>query len=472
MRILFFLLFPLFSFAQIDPKIFGAAGDGQKDDYKAIQMAIDSAIAVNGTVYLPDRYRISKPLIAAKWNGKEYVVFTIKIIGEATMWDVNQHSVINATFKDGPALGIHRGKGVIVRGLNFQGAYRTPAMTDSAFYNSKFETYGDPSCRDQQYSPYAGIVIDPFRDKLPPDGGYPSLKQYYRGSASQGGSTGFRIEDCTINNFTIGIITSPNGLTANAELMTYENIRFYNNKACIVGCQAQEKSNRIINVGAWGRSHTFLCFGYYGVGTPGFYSVDGVDIAGGVVRFVHRNSGGYYPLHITHVFAESIGTIGVWQSIVGDELSNSLFNFAYPEMMGGLPETQLSGEGVTFSNCTFRYYGRENYPILFKGEYLFHNCVTNQPIIFGKVAQQQKPGYSFNYLPSQAFKIKGNRAQLKCKPAGIKVGDAIVFFHYSGWHYIGYAIVDELKDDYINIKYLSNSIKPDEMYALGLYVRK
>jgi hypothetical protein len=472
MRILFFLLFPVCSFAQIDPKIFGAAGDGQKDDYKAIQMAIDSAIAVNGTVYLPDRYRISKPLIAAKWNGKEYVTFTIKIIGEATMWDVNQHSVINATFKDGPALGIHRGKGVIVRGLNFQGAYRTPAMTDSAFYNSKFETYGDLSCRDSRYSPYAAIVIDPFADKTPSDGGYPSLKQYYRGSASQGGSTGFRIEDCTINNFTIGIITSPNGHTANAELMTYENIRFYNNKACIAGCQAQEKSNRILNIGAWGRTHTFLSFGDYGDKTPGFYTVDGVNIAGGVVRFINRSSGGYFPIYITNVFAESLGSIGYWQSLVGDRISNSLFDFTYPYDAGKFPDAHLTGAGVTLTNCSFRYYGRESFPIFLNGEFILHDCVSYLPVIYGTISTKLKPGFGFDYLPEQEVKKANNRNSVKYGKVPVKPGSTIVFMNIGSWHYIGMAIVDEIIGDEATLKFTSGLVKPGVKYGVGMYLEK
>ncbi len=472
MRFIWLLLIPVFSFAQIDAKIFGAAGDGQKDDYAAIQAAIDSAIAINGTVYLPGKYRISRPLIAAKWNGKEYVPFTIKIIGNATMWDVGASSVITATFKDGPCLAIHRGKGVLISGLNLQGAYRTPKMTDQEFYNSDFEKYGDPTCRDEQYSPYAGIVIDPFRDKPPPDGGYPSLKKFYRGSASQGGSTGIRVFDCTINNFTVGIITSPNGQTANAELLTFENIRFYNNKVCIAGCQAQEKSNRIINIGAWGRTHTFLSFGDYGNGTPGFYSVDGVNIAGGVVRFINRTSGGYFPIFINNVFAESVGSIGNWQSLVGDRLSNSIFDFAYPENTGRFPDAHLKGGGVTITNCNFRYYGQQTTPLFFNGDYTFHDCISYLPIIYGQISKTEKPGYGFEYLPQQEIKIKEGKANIKYGKVALKKGSTIVFMHVGSWHFIGMAIVEDIIGDEVSLKFLSNSVKPGVTYGIGLYVKK
>lgn len=472
MKFIWIFFLPLFSFGQIDAKLFGAIGDGQKDDYPALQAAIDSAVAVNGTVYLPGKYRIGKPLVAAKWNGKEYVPFTIRIIGNATMWDVNANSVITASFKDGPALAIHRGKGVIVSGLNLQGAYRTPKMTEEEFYNTSFEKYGDPTCRDSRYSPYAGIVIDPFRDVLPPDGGYPTLRKYYRGSAGQGGSTGIRINDCTINNFTVGIITSPNGHTANAELMTYENIRFYNNKVCIAGCQAQEKSNRIINIGAWGRTHTFLSFGDYGNGTPGFYSVDGVNIAGGVVRFINRTSGGYFPIYINNVFAESLGSIGNWQSLVGDRLSNSMFDFAYPENTGSFPDAVLKGGGITITNCNFRYYGKQDFPVFFNGDFILHDCVSYLPVIHGKLSKDAKPGYEYEYLPQQPVKMNNNKLRIKIGKAAVKTGSTILFMNVGSWHYLGYGIVEQVDGEEATLKYFSKSILPGVTYGIGLYVKK
>lgn len=344
-------------------------------DYIELQSMIDKAVETNGRVIIDRNYVIDAPLVAAKWNGTDYVPFTIQIIGNSTMWDVGGISQITALHKDAPALIIHRGKGCVIRGVNFQGAYRVQ-MSDSDFFRSQFANYGDPTCRDSQYSPYAAIVIDAFRSNLPPDGGYPTLKDYYRGKGGNGGSTGFQIDNCTFKNFTIGLIFSPNGQTANCDLMKVEDIRIYNTKAGIVGCQAQEKSIKLNNINCWGRTHTLFVWGPYGNGTPGMYTINGVQIAGGVVRLVNRISGGYFPLQINDVFAEQLGSIGQWHSLVGDRLSNSSIGFVHPDIAGfpnyGHLYGQNNAKGMTLENCTIRYYGKDM-PVLLNGTYTIIN---------------------------------------------------------------------------------------------------
>ena len=377
MRTLLFILLSLSSFAQTK-------------DWVELQGKIDSAIKYK-TVLVDIGYRsyvIDRPLIAAQWDSikKDYTPFTIHIIGHSTMWDVGGISQITALHKDGPALAIHRGKGCVIRGINFQGAYRVQ-MSDSDFFKSEFKDYGDKTCRDAQYSPYAAIVIDPFRSNLPPDGGYPTLTSYYRGLGGNGGSTGFQIDNCTFNNFTIGMIFSPNGQTANCDLMKVEDIRIYNTKAGIVGCQAQEKSIKLNNINCWGRTHTLFVWGPYGNGTPGMYTINGVQIAGGVVRLVNRISGGYFPLQINDVFTEQLGSIGQWHSLVGDRLSNSSIGFVPPEIAGfpngGHIYGQQAGKGMTIENCNLRYYGKQWMPLLLNGTYTLNNCFFDTPPMTG-----------------------------------------------------------------------------------------
>jgi len=364
----------------------------------SFQAAIDSAVKYSGDVFAGGRYLITKPLIAAKWDSAKnnYVTFTVRIFGGATFWDGNYYSVITATFKDGPILAIHRGKGCVIQGLTIKGAYRTPVMSDSAFYNSKFAEYGDPTCRDKPFSPYAAIVIDPFRSSLPPDGGYPTLQEYYRGLGGSGGSTGIRIQDCTVDNVTVGIILSPNGQTANCENMKIYNIRSYNTKATFVGCQAQEKSNEITGLYVWGRTHTVLQFRGYGTGTPGLYFIENVQTAGGVVRLIDRQSGGYYPISIKKVFCESLGSIGNWSTNLTDNLENATINLVYPSIKKAYSSGgDMIGGGVTLENCLIRYYGQPKLPILFTGNYYFvgHN-MADKPIITGARANEQNHGYS------------------------------------------------------------------------------
>lgn len=379
---LFMLLaLPISLFAQINVKEYGAKGNGQVDDAPAIQKAIDDGIKSGQTVYFPiGKYRIDRPLIAANWNGQDYGFFTLKIEGESTMFDMDNRSVIIANFKDAFALGIQKGKGCVIKGLSFQGKYAAPKLTPNQFYNSDLKTYGDPSCRDSQFSPYSAIVIDPFRDDLPSDGGYPTLTSFYRGKPSKSGSTAIRLEDITINNFTIGIIFSPNGKTLNAEIITLENIRLGNGKIGIVGCQAQEKMNRAINISSWGTMHTVFAFGMYGQGQPGHWIIDGLNAAGFTNQIIYRADAGFYPIHISNVFAESIRSIGVLSGTMGSSISNSVFDFAEPRAMGANASENIFGSAI-FNNCVLRYYDWSGRPVVLKGYFVMNNCKFDTPPI-------------------------------------------------------------------------------------------
>ena len=313
------------------------------NDYIELQGKINQAVIDNSVVEITRDYVIDYPLVMARFEDGEYKQHSAKIIGNSTMWDVSNGN-IKATFSDAPILSIHKGKGNIVKGLNISGT---------------------GIGRDSRYSPYTALAIDPICGFLPPDGGYPGLKEFYQGSESKSGSTGIRIEDCTFNNVTVGSITSPNGHTQNAELITYQNIRIGKVKHGIAGCQAQEKLNRIINIGAWDECETLFRFNTYGECSSGQWVIDGVNVAGNVKELIYRSSHGYFPLFMMNVFAESLKRIGYWQSFVGDTMQNISIDFAYPEETT-LPDYHLEGGGVKIQNGQIRYYGQE-YPVILKG---------------------------------------------------------------------------------------------------------
>src|SRR5574343_270893 len=160
-------------------EVFGAVGNGVADDWEPLQRAIDSAIKTNGKVYIPaGRYRISKPLVAARRNAAGYGFITVEIYGESKMWDVGStvgSSIIVADFKDKFALGLHLNKGSIVRNLHFEGKYKMGYTVKKHYLTELADYNADSTCRDTRFSPYAGIVIDPFRPEVPPDGGYPGM---------------------------------------------------------------------------------------------------------------------------------------------------------------------------------------------------------------------------------------------------------------------------------------------------------
>jgi len=278
--------------------------------------------------------------VACNWDGVDYKQFTIKIIGDATMWDTGKKSVLTAKFTDAPILSLHKGKGCEIAGINFQGG---------------------GIGRDSRFSPQAGICIAPFRYNAPPDGGYPTLQEYYRGSESRGGSTRVLIDNCTTNNTTVGIIISPSGHVQNGEMVMIQNHRFQNHKFGFAGCQAQEKANTLYNIGAWGKVDTLFVWNRYGQATPGHYVIDLVNIAGNVKTLLSRESAGYFPLFVSNVYAESLKEIGYWNTQLCDKFENSSINFG----SNFYPSTHLSGGGVTLQNNSIRYYGRKERTFVF-----------------------------------------------------------------------------------------------------------
>lgn len=379
-------------------KWFGAKGNGG-DDYAAIQKAINCCIRNNiRTLYFPvGRYKISKPLIVRGYSvsptdDNQRSFCTLELLGESSFWDSNLGSQIFCSFKNSFAIGIQNGKGCKVRKLAISGLFTPPPTNDShKFYSYTFEEFTDPTCRDTRYSPYAAIVIDPFTnlgtDKLPSDGGYPGLSEYYgvsRRLTTQSGSTGTELEELNISKFVVGICSSPNGLTRNAEITIINKVQFSNCKLCISGGQDQEKGNTIPNIYCWGGTHTIFATALYG--SPrmaGNWTIDHVNIAGGVVRFIFNDQHGYFPSYISHVFAESIGSFGTFNSQLACEVSDCIFDFAYQQEAGTQVLLTAWGANVLFRSCNFRYYGQKT-PLVMDGNCVFEHCYFSGPVVKSK----------------------------------------------------------------------------------------
>ena len=378
-------------------KWFGANGNNT-DDYVAIQKAINTCIRNNiRTVYFPvGRYKISRPLIIrGESRAGENVArafCTLELLGQSSFWDSNTGSEIFPVFNNTFAIGIQNGKGCKIRKLKISGLFKPPSVNDSkTFYGMSFSKFIDGKCRDSRHSPYAAIVIDPFTnlgaDKMPDDGGYPGLLEYYGKSGrlqTQSGSTGTELEELNISGFVVGICSSPNGLTRNAEITIINKVQFSNCKLCISGGQDQEKENVISNIYCWGGTHTIFGTGLYGSKRmAGNWNIDHVNIAGGVVRFIYNDQHGYFPTYISHVFAESIGSFGTLNSQLACEISDCIFDFAYPNLAGTQTLLVANGENILFRSCNFRYYG-EKTPLLMEANCVFDHCYFSGPVIKSK----------------------------------------------------------------------------------------
>lgn len=464
---------------------FNAVGNGAADDYIPIQKAIDSAVKTRGTVYIPaGRYKISQTLIVANWSpaSNAYAQAFVKIIGDDMMHSTGV-TLIQPTFKDAPALALHLNKGSLVQGLFFDGKYRTPAITVDSLYRTDIDSYGDTSCRDSRYSPYTAIAIDPFRGILPPDGGYPTLQQWYRGPDVVSGSTGIRVEDCTFRNFTIGAILSPNGKTLNNELITFENIRVNDCKFAFVGCQAQEKLNRLINWEIWGSVRCAFVWAKYGQGQPGHYVIDGVNIAGRVVQLIHRPSQGFFPIFLNNIFAESLGKIGYWNTTMNDAINNSTLNFYYYRYLKAWPDNHFEGNGVMFNNVHMRYYVYPEVPILMKGKeikYFNSEGHFRAKHIKGQRYYHTDPDYQNGYEITRTAYGKFNfeyengakKLTLTQRLAPVKVGDIMVFYQGSNLDFYGMGEVETVTDSSYTITYCSPGLNNSITLNVGVYKSK
>ena len=362
---------------------YGADPTGIADSAPAINQSINTVINnfYLDTIFIPGgSYIINSPLLMMNWNGSVYAQHSVNLIGEGKFWQgsPNGGTRITTTFRNTFALGIQGGKGNIIKGIYFKGGFTPPGFSLYQFYTATFASFTDGVSRDTRYSPYSGIVIDPFGLSVPADGGYPGLTANYRGGT--GGSTGTNIIDCIITNFVCGIITSPNGTTANAELMNWTQIQFDDNKCCIAATQTQEKLNLVTMTACWDNTHTFFENQTYGLQVPGHWVIKGVNIAGKLNRFINRNGAGYFPMHVTDVYAEGLGTVGRWLANQGDSLQDSTFNLVTPDVFPAYPNFPTTSHfdctGLSIKNCIIRYYGWF-LPMVFNGGF-FEDCALDQ----------------------------------------------------------------------------------------------
>lgn len=347
----------------------GIKGDGS-DEYMALQNAITFCIKSNTRVlYLPvGNYKTSKPLIIKSQSSNPFV--TLTITGESSYWDANQGTTLTYTGTNGAAIIIQRGKGCQVSNLKIIGRFSAPSFSNSvAFYNSTFEQFSDGVCDTSRFHPHAGIAIDYYTN---PDG-------------SISGSTATVIDNCEITGFYVGIISSPNGQTLNAENTIIYKVNFGNVNTCVASCQAQEKNNSINSCSCWGPAYQFFSTGQFGAREGANYWIEKINIAGWNVRFATIDEQGWFSLDIRNVYAESIGKVGTINGFYIDiSFTNCHFDFAYPTEAGeqtilettvctiGLPACNYA-KATIFRDCVFRYFGDET-KIKIKGNAVYDHC--------------------------------------------------------------------------------------------------
>ena len=297
------------------------------------------------------------------------------------------------------------------------------------------------------------------------------MRDWYRGPQTRGGSTGVRVEDCTFNGVTVGCITSPNGYTQNAEMTLLQNIRAYAVKYVIVGCQSQEKMNKVTNLGAWGPTNCVFVFNRYGAQQPGNWFIDGVNIAGAVDSIIYRTSTGWGNMTLKNVFAEQIKSIGWWYAGSGDVFAESLINLKTPDELGYFPENSLNGRYLRIQDVNVRYYGMEKTPVLLQrsGEVIGGGYYL--PPITGNYGNEK----GANYVIDQPFyeskeKVRGNKATVSVKAGSeVSAGDHVIFMQPADWSFLGQGQIESVSGGKAIIRYISPSVMDLSKFRIGVY---
>ena len=330
------------------------------DNSDALQQSINTCIN-SMPLFIPRGvYNYSRSLKIFVLNNNRYIGASIHMYGEGGAW--NDGTVLHYTGNDF-ALGGQYLKGAEIDHLTLKGEFHSPNVNGPAYYAIPFSEYNDPKVGKN----LTGIVID------------------YDGSKNKGGSTGVQLHDLNVVNFAIDYAISPNGVTANADIIIMENIRCGEARLGISSGQAQEKGNVIRGLYSWGRIHTIFATNIYGKHQAGNYTIDGGNIAGMPVRLIYNPESGWFPTHISNLYCESLGSIGTITA--GDSknnlpttISNCVFDFAYQSIAGSLDLFTSNSPFIQFNSCLFRYYGNYNDTLHFKGTATFDNCSFSGPV--------------------------------------------------------------------------------------------
>ncbi|HEV2479873.1 MAG TPA: glycosyl hydrolase family 28-related protein [Puia sp.] len=350
----------------LNVKWFGAMGNGSTDDWYAIQKGIDYILNLSSasrTLYFPPgNYKISRPLLIARPSGHTYLQSSIDLVGPANAKDLGMGAAnIFPAFNNTFAIGIQSGKGVLIKDLSIRGRFTFPNRLRPVQIDTlSFDQWTDGATRDNQRSPYSGIVIDPFSDSTvypSPSDMYPGLHAYYLTYLGRGASTAVQIIGCSIVNFIVGVMITPSN-QQNGELIDVIDCDISDNKVGYAMGQAQSKECHVDRIKCWGGTHTLfdnVHYGFHHGDGAAVPLVDGVNIAGSVKELCcisARSFGGVF----RNVYAEELFRIGYAGGGATLSFEDCLFNFATESPGKPYPDFFVLGSGASFHNCMLRCY--------------------------------------------------------------------------------------------------------------------
>jgi hypothetical protein len=385
---------------QVDARWFGAnPADNAQDDYPYLQRAINWCIKYrsHGTLYIPAGvYLLSKGLLVLRDDNNDGISEFVSLDitgdkiggGDATgaPWGNGGETVLFVNNQDDFGIGVQRGKTMSIRNIAIAGkndaGYNINTYTIG---NTTTESFLKTGIRNNRYSPYAGIVIDPFGvSAVLPDNRYPERTSLYN-EAGNGGSSAIAVEGCFIRGFAVGIMNSPNGTTQNAEAHTFEDIWLENCVSAIANGNSQARTINCKNIKCWGGTMVVFDHQRYGDGTSSAMYVQDANIAGSnkyLVATTNWGIGYNHQFKDTHI--ESLWAIG-GDIVNGTQHANISFKNCQIDLCGEAPNVQR--RAPIFAWCStlelqdsfIGYYSASDASIMFcnAGMVILKNCTGN-----------------------------------------------------------------------------------------------
>ena len=365
----------------LDVRWFGA-NEGSADNREAIQKGIDYILSNDHaprTLFFPAGvYRISGPLLIARFTGTGYRQASITLEGPADARDLSTGgATIMPLFNNSFAIGVQLGKGILIKDLFIRGMFHFPDRLNQIQVDTlSFSEWTDGSTRDNSVSPYSGIAIDPFSDPAAYSSEkdmYPGLRSYYVRGLSRSGSTAVRIIGCSITDFVVGVMITPSN-QQNGELIDVIDCDISNNKVAYAMGQAQSKECHVDKLKVWGATHTVfdnINFGIRHGDGAAVPMVDGVNIAGFVKQLCYIGAPSFSGT-FRNVYGEGLFRLGYVGGAASLSFEDCQLDFSTQEPGLPYPDFYIAGSGASFHGCILRtYMDGKGYRLVLAG-----NCDT------------------------------------------------------------------------------------------------
>jgi hypothetical protein len=406
---------------------FGAFGDGVTDDTKAIQDAINYLLGhpnTNRQLYFPGgTYKIINSLFILKIvnsspNQPHYDFVGLEICGEKPSSNLpGQDTILAPTFNDKPAIVLQSVQGVTIKDIAIRGKND---YSQSLKASDNFKALLDDStfvvngCRDNRYSPYAGICIDPYFPSVPDTERYPGQSSYY--IISGGTSSSITIEGCLINGFVTGIVLAPNGATNHAAKVLIKECIFEFNKVSVAICQASADHVILQNIASFG-NHFFVSTLDYGskLGTAPF--INGANVS--ATKYLFHIGTTYGLTSIVSLYAKntlSMGYISPGYSSVNMPATFVGCQFEFMDTQPAIDTHLWSFAPINFIGCAFSTNSRKS-PLRFfnSNVFKFSSCFFLNHTV-GGLDENDKNQTHYGEELSLGFSA----------PIGVKMEDTIV----------------------------------------------